>query len=167
MAAHDHGRPVAPVDVGDLERRLTAVATLARHVVPHLADLGGIAYEQAVGERQEGGRASKLAGHAHVDTGDRRAKQALADLEHAVVVLGRALDDAQKLVTSGPGADETLRGTLLGNERGDHAQAELGRLRKAQGRRRARGEYVPVSIVDQPDVPGASKSKGSKRKGRR
>lgn len=170
MAEHDSvDVPARPVDVDDLRRKLTAVVTVTRLVLSHLDDLGSLAYDVAVGERS--GSATRSDGHAHTSTGDRRAKVALDRLEHAASVMAKALGDAERVVTAGPGADESLRGTMLGSGDGKtHPADVLGQLRGAQSRRRGRGEYVPTPVVDQPVLPDNRKGapgRARKRKGKR
>lgn len=161
---------VRPVDVGDLRRRLLAVATLGRYVAEHLDDLGTLAYDVVVGERVGGGGTSE--GHAHTSTGDRRAKVALARLDHEVASFARVLGDAERVVTNGPGADVTLRGTMLGDGGGKHPADTLAGLLRNQRDRRDRGEYTPTRIVEQPALPdnrktSPTRSKAKKRKGKR
>lgn len=160
--------PAKPVDVGELRRRLIATSTVTRSVLAHLDDLASLAYEQTVGERTGGSATSD--GHAHTSTGDRRAKVALGELDHAVTVMAKALGAAERVVTSGPGADETLRGTMLGTGDGTHPADTLRGLRAAQDRRRERGEYTPTQVVDQPSLPDNRKGapgRAKKRKGKR
>lgn len=157
-------KPHRPVDLEDLRRRVTAAQALLASLGPHLVDLHGLAYERHVGERLEGGKTAHD-GHALTTVGDRRAKEALELLDNATVVVGRAVDACRNLM-AGPGADDTLRGTLLGRSGGHHAAAELGQLRKAQSRRRERGEYVPVALEAQPELPSSKRAK-ARRKGKR
>lgn len=175
--ARSGGRPASPVDLARLRRRLEALGQLQSpaEVVGglgrHLPDLFALAYERAVGGERVGGR-SHIDGYAQTDVGDRRAKAALAQLDEAARLLGHWHGELVKAVSAcenlyGVGeVDETLRGTMLGDARGHHAAAELAQLLKAQGRRRERDEYVPVSVEVQPEL-AKPKSKKGKRKGRR
>lgn len=152
-------RPAAPVDVDDLRKRLVASATVARTVATQLSDVASIAYETVVGERVGSGGTSE--GHAHTSTGDRRAKAALATLDHAVSVFVAALRGVEDVVAGGT-VDPTLRGTMLGDGSGQHPADTLAKLLKNQRQRRDRGEFTPARIVDQPKLHDGRRRKGKR-----
>lgn len=156
-ARDDIDRPTKPIDVDDLRKRLVAAATLTRYVAGHLDDLATLAYDLATGERV--GKSGGTDGHAHTSTGDRRAKVALERLDAAVVAMAKALGDAERVVTRGPGEDMTLRGTMLGDGGGSHPADTLAKLLKNQREREDRGEYTPMRVVTQPRLPDNRKKK--------
>ena len=193
---------VRPVDLAALTVRVRCAATslagiggadtaaagqLLTSLVPHLPDLHSLAYEPTVGERVGG--SSTPDGYGHTSTGDRRAKIALANLDMSVLELtvairddrslrgplievGRSVIACRNLYAGGPGADERLRGTMLGDAHGHHAKVEHQQLLRNQRARAERGEYTPARAEQQPEVPGLSRSaikkaKKVKRKGKR
>jgi hypothetical protein len=142
---------VTPRDVSDLRARLEAAATTAAALAKHVEDLHSIAYERHVGdhERVSGGDA-----HPGVENvGDLRARALWAQLvkhaHHVEITLLTLERAAGNLLAAGPGAEDT-RGSLISSA--EHAYE----LRK-QDRNRARGEFVPARLGDQPGYPGGGR----------
>lgn len=136
------------------------VATLARtravvaKTEKEMATIESLAFESHVGDRQTR-RAKRPDGGSLVDTGDRRFKAALDQLQAKALDLATSATDVLKLLRSGPMADSSLRGTLLGDEvSGDGAQRELARLVRKQKERARRREYTPYRVEPQPKAPG-------------
>lgn len=96
------------------------------------------------------------------EVGSQRAKRMLTDLmratEHAVREFEAATASAMNMLTEGPGADVSLRGTLL-SEVDDDGQVVPGSAKRAlddaveaRRRRRDRGEFSPEPSEKQPGI---------------
>lgn len=140
-------------DVDHLARRLAAIIRSANRIRPHLADLHSIGWEPTTPDpdtrnvdtdrrgktdwtpRAGDPRARRLLTHLDIIT-----TRAATDLAAAAAILDRLLDATRPIYIEQP------RGTLI-------SRPDLEAARQAQQRRRARGEYVPVPLVDQPNHP--------------
>lgn len=117
--------------------------------------LNSVAYERQV---TDGEKVSASRQTWHLDeVGVAEAKKLYRDLKSACDRFSAAVEitarEIVNLLSTGPGADLTLRGTLLGDEHGNGAQAELNRLVRNQHQRAERGEFTPPSDTEQPRVP--------------
>ena len=152
-------------DLDQLSRWLRALPDTAARTERRLADLHTLAFDRHVGEAfgrsdhsawridEEGERVGKW---ALDEVGQRQAKDLwnrAAKATHACLVelesVANAIGD---LLNRGPMADNTLRGTMLGDE-DQSASEELNRLVANQTRRDARGDYTPNREMAQPRVP--------------
>jgi hypothetical protein len=148
----------APREVRESVKLLRHVEAAAKALAGILEDLHVLAYDKTATalEDKAGGGGGRQTWYLD-DVGKEAAKHALRELtsersQYSAVMLERAMRVHYERVFSlfrGEGADESMRGTLLGDEHGHHPQGELNRLLKAQGRRRDRGEYSPVSEEEQ------------------
>lgn len=134
-------------DLREVEHRARVLARL-------LPDLHVLAYERQV--HDDAGRSQRSEWYLD-EQGIERAKvvlRAITDERSSrgakgiVGVLTEHLAAVNALF-SGPGADNTLRGTLLGDDKGHGAQKELTEALKAQERRTERGEYTPARTEPQ------------------
>ncbi len=159
----DHRPPTLPRDVRVTLADLADIEHRAQMLAKILPDLHVLAYEQQNTSDEPAVRTSRSTWYLD-EQGQDAAKVALralmaergnAGAKALAGVLAEHLERVQSLFR-GPGADMTLRGTLLGDERGNGAQRELIEALKAQERRTARGEYTPARSEPQPKrVPGA------------
>lgn len=159
----DQRPPTLPRDLRVTIADLEQIAYRAQRLAKLLPDLHVVAYERQVTGDDPPVRTSRL-GWSLDEVGRAEAKDALRLLmaertAYGAKAIGSALAEHLARVQSlfsGPGADQTLRGTLLGDERGNGAQRELTDAIKAQQRRGERGEYTPARAEPQPKrVPGA------------
>jgi hypothetical protein len=101
-----------------LSRWLRALPDTAARTERRLADLHTIAFDREVGE-QIGGRSRKV-GWALTDVGKRQAKDLWTKHARAVrnvIAEFESLErDLRQLLNAGPMADNTLRGTMLGDD---------------------------------------------------
>lgn len=148
----------ARVCLDDLE----AITYLAGRLKKLFADVHVLAYEPHVaGDGQP--RSRKQTWYLD-EVGLQEAKDALRAVMHQHSSSGvkavRSTLEAHvasfDALFSGPGADSTLRGTLLGDERGNGAQKELTARIQNQAKQKTLGLYVPERSEPQPKrVPGA------------
>lgn len=141
-------------DSPDTARALDAIVRAAQHLRAHHADLESIGWEPSSANHPDSGqvdtdrkgktdwtpragdpRARRLLDHLDTITG-----RARADLVGAANILDKLLEATRPIYI------EAARGTLV-------SRPDLAEARKAQGRRRARGDYSPVPLIDQPDHP--------------
>lgn len=139
---------------------LRDIVHYAERLAKLLPDLHVLAYDRPV--TSEAVRSSRSAWYLD-EQGSPPAKDALravtAERGQAGVKAARAVLAVHvatiEALFRGPGADTTLRGTLLGDEEGNGAQRELTEALKAQAKREAAGEYTPArSEPQQKRVPG-------------
>ena len=141
----------------DLERLRRTLALLPRRaeVADRALDaLHSLAYDRG-SSGAEPVSASRQAWYLD-EVGSAKAKRLLRDLirdvDRVVTAFDRTVEELADLVNGGPGPDATLRGTLLGDDDGHGADAELRAALKAQARRRGRGEFTPAPTERQPGV---------------
>lgn len=146
-------RGAVPREVRETVKLLGHVASAATALAGVIEDLHVLAYDRASSGAEDAGRISRGGATWYLDeVGQAEAKVALRALtgarsRHGAVELERAMRVHYERVFalfSGPGADESLRGTILGDDCGAGAQAELTQALKARQRRRERGEYSPT-----------------------
>lgn len=156
----DNRPPTLPRDVRVTLKDLDDIVHRAQSLAKILPDLHVLAYERQVSG--EPVRATRSVWYLD-EQGLGAAKDALRELmaergsssaKALAGALAEHLERCQSLFR-GPGADTSLRGTLLGDDRGNGAQRELTEALKAQQRRGERGEYAPSRSEPQPKrVPG-------------
>ena len=138
-------------EVEAVRAHLASIARNAALLAAQVEDLYVLAYDRPASSEV------KVAGTGAPDpiTGDLFAKKLFASLAGR----SREADDILKGFTASVGnllnvgsVDDSLWGTRI-------SAAEFGRALKAQGRRRARGDYTPTRNVAQPRHP----RKGDKR----
>lgn len=136
----------------------TGPVTTDRDLAKSLADLEGVlarvhrldfaALHSLAYSRHTGGDGTRRKGEvSDAWVGDQRAKDVLRSLTDAVVHAAKAIDShrvaGQRILDAGE-KDDSLRGTLLGDERGNGAKAEMGRHLKNQRKRRPPWSGVEV-----------------------
>lgn len=155
--------PTLPRDVRAARDDLEDIAYKALRLAKELPDLHVLAYERQVTGDDPHVATSRI-GYSLDDVGKAAARDALRAItgEHnayGAAAIRKALTAHLARVQGffgGEGADQSLRGTLLGDESGGGAQRELTELLKARERREASGQYTPARTEPQPKrVPGA------------
>lgn len=148
----------ARVGIEDAEASQYLLGRLAKMI----EDVHVLAYEPHVA--RDGQPRSRKQTWYLDDVGLREAKDALRALLHqhsqsglkAIRMTLEAHVASFDSLFSGPGADSTMRGTLLGDERGNGAQKELTARIQNQAKQKTLGLYVPERSEPQPKrVPGA------------
>lgn len=138
---------------------LDAIIARAKSLDAVLADVHSLAYDKPInrdapiGGGADGSEYDTLGLDAQ---GKQKAKRALADLERFVLKVSKDIENHYATIYSlfqGPSANEKLRGTTLGNDKGHGAQIELNRLKAKQNQRKERGEYTPHADEEQPEIP--------------
>jgi hypothetical protein len=137
-----------------LSRWLRALPDTAARTERRLADLHTLAFDRHVGERN--GRGGTPPAELEPLVGSPQARDLwhrAAKATHTCLVELEAVSHAiGHLLNAGDPADNTLRGTMLGDE-DQSASEELNRLVANQTQRSARGDYVPNREMAQPKVP--------------
>lgn len=144
-------------DVDDLRRHLDTIIRAAHRLRPHLPDLHSIGWEPATPDPDTTGVDADRRGKTDwaPRAGDPRARRLL---DHIATVTERAASDlagAAGVMDRLLGADRPIwtpqsRGLLV-------SRSDLEEARDAQSRRKVRGEYSPVPLVDQPGDPGKNR----------
>lgn len=131
--------PDRPREAVELARLLRLTAKLSTAMAHETTDLWWLGHERPTkGEQTR----RPQPGYREPKGGNPKAKEAFKQVDAKAKDLAQALADAQRLLSAGP-SPEPLKGTLLGDEAGEGARAEFGRLRAAQRRRRERGDFTP------------------------
>lgn len=135
-------------DVPLLQRRLDTLVRAATRIRTHAADLHGLGWEKAVGdtEKVNGGTADHTpkAGNPRARRLFDRMCAEVASIEAELVGLDRTM---MAIFTARSERPDPSRGST-------HSLEEHDRLKAAQRKRQARGEYVPARIEPQPEHPG-------------
>lgn len=137
----------------DTARALDAIIRAAQHLRAHHTDLTSIGWEPTTNHPDTGQVDTDRRGKTDWTprAGDPRARRLLdhldtittkarADLVGAAAILDRILEATRPIYIEAP------RGSIV-------SRPDLDEARKAQGRRRQRGDFSPVPLIDQPDHP--------------
>lgn len=137
----------------DVARHLDRTIRAAQHLRTHLADLHTLAWEPANNRPDSGQVDTDRRGKTDwaPRAGDPRARRLLdqlatvaeraaTDLVGCAALMGRIFEATRPIYIEG------ARGSIV-------SRPDLAEARRAQGRRRARGEYTPAPLVSQPDHP--------------
>jgi hypothetical protein len=141
-------------DLNEIRRWLNALPDVAARTERRLEDLHSLAFDQHVADR-DGARSTRI-DWALDEIGERKAKELwrrAVKATHAALVELEAVSHAiGQYLNAGEVADNTMRGTLLGDDE-TAASAELADLVRRQNTRRERGDYTPAREMAQPQVP--------------
>lgn len=137
---------------------LVAILARARALDNVLQDVHSLAYDKPSTQPGEGrsGEDGMTFDTLSLDArGKQRARRALAELERFSLKFSKEIEVQYAAIYSlfsGPGANDKLRGTTLGNDKGHGASVELKQLINKQRDRKDRGEYTPSPSEEQPEI---------------
>lgn len=137
----------------DTARALDAIIRAAQHLRAHHTDLTSIGWEPTTNHPDSGQVDTDRKGKTDWTprAGDPRARRLLAHLDN---ITGRARADLVGCVAMLDRILEATRPIYVETpQRSIISRPDLDEARKAQGRRRARGDYSPTPLVSQPDHP--------------